>query len=90
MSTEPNHDSQGFIWYHYLGTKTIIQTGNVEYDYESANLLPNQNPRVMSQWRAALKELKDVGLVEDEGNGGEVFLITPRGYEVADMIEEIN
>ena len=84
---EVSQDSQGFIWYHYLGTKTIIQTGNVEYDYESANLLPNQNPRVISQWRAALKELKDTGLVEDEGNGGEVLLITFRGYEVADMIE---
>ena len=84
---EVSQDSQGFIWYHYLGTKTIIQTGNVEYDYESANLLPNQNPRVISQWRAALKELKDAGLVEDEGNGGEVLLITLRGYEVADMIE---
>lgn len=84
---EVSQDSQGFIWYHYLGNETIIQTGNVGYDYESANLLPNQNPRAISQWRAALKELTEADLLEDVRNQGERFQITHRGYEVADMIE---
>ena len=55
------------------------------FDYDDR--LPDRNPRTAAQWRAALKELEDAALLEDEGNQGQRFMITHRGYEVADMIE---
>ena len=78
---EVSRSSQGYIRYYFSRGETIILID------DSKNISPDQSPRIAAQWRAALKELKDTELLEDEGNQGEVFAITPRGYEVADTIE---
>lgn len=59
------------------------------------NLIPDQNPRVVAKWNAALQELVDASLLEnsttrfDRPNPRQkLFQITHHGYEVADMIEE--
>ena len=51
------------------------------------NVIPNQNPRIIAKWKAALKELKEAELLENEDHQDELFRITHRGYEIADMIE---
>ena len=79
---EVSQDSQGYIRYFFSRGETLILID------DGKNIIPDQNPRIAAQWRAALKELKDAELLEDEGNRGEVFVITPRGYKVADTIEE--
>ena len=79
---EVSQDSQGYIRYFFSRGETLILID------DGKNIIPDQNPRIAAQWRAALKELKDAELLEDEGNRGEVFVITPRGYKVADTIED--
>ena len=80
-----SQDSEGHILYYYDGIGPIIQIGGSMSDYE--NIIPDRNSRTVAQWREALNELKNAELLEDEYNSGQVFLITPRGYEVADAIE---
>ena len=80
---EVSQSSQGYTYVDWdLALMRVIGDGANRKD-----LIPDENPRVVAQWRAALKELKDAELLEDEGNRGEVFTITHRGYAVADMIE---
>ena len=81
LLTEVSRARQGYIGYFFSRGETFILIDG------SKNVIPDQNPRTAAQWRAALKELRDAELLEDEGNQGEVFAITPRGYEVADMIQ---
>ena len=79
---EASQDSYGYIVCE-IHNGTAIRSG--ENRFNNTNIIPDQNPRVLARWRAALKELKEADLLEDT-NGG-YFLITHRGYEVADMIE---
>ena len=44
------------------------------------------NPRSEATWLAALKELIANRLIEDRGLKGEVFRVTRRGYELAELI----
>ncbi len=82
---EASQDSYGYI-VHQISNGTVIQRG--ENRFNDTNIIPDQNPRVLARWRAALKELKEADLLEDVKNQGEYFRITHRGYQVADMIEE--
>ena len=80
---EVSQSSRGYTYVDWdLALMRVIDDGANRKD-----LIPDENPRVVAQWRAALTELKKAELLEDEGNRGEVFTITHRGYEVADMIE---
>ncbi len=80
---EVSQSSQGHIYVDWdLALMRVINDGANRKD-----LIPDDNPRVIAQWRAALKELKAAELLEDEGNAGQVFLITSHGYDIADMIE---
>ena len=83
---DASQDSYGCIWYYHNEFETSIYIGN-KLGYETENLIPNQDPRIIAQWKAVMKELQDAELLEGEGNQGEAFTITRRGYEVADMIE---
>ena len=78
---EVSRARQGYIGYLFSRGETFILIDG------SKNVIPDRNPRTAAQWRAALKELRDAELLEDEGNQGEVLAITPRGYKIADMIE---
>ena len=77
---EVSQDSQGHILYYYDVDGPIIQIGGHPSDYDDR--LPDRNPRTAAQWRAALKELEDAALLEDEGNQGRRFMITHHGYEL--------
>lgn len=82
-----SQDRYGCIWYNVRLDRIVVIRFGEDGILSDKNLIPDQNRRVIAQWRAALKELKDAELLEDEGNRGEAFTITHRGYEVADMIE---
>ena len=77
---EGSQDKDGRIWYLLFHRETVIETNG-------KNMIPNQNPRVVAQWEAALKELEDAGFLESKGDRGETFNVTARGYEIADMID---
>ncbi len=78
---EVSQTSQGYIYFNWEDARLLIGTGP-----NRKNLIPDENPRVVAQWRAVLKELIDAELLDDTDNRP-VFPITLRGYEVADMIE---
>lgn len=79
-----SQDSQGVIWYYLIGSETFIEIGGSMMGGE--NIIPDQNPRIVAQWRAALRELQRAELLENASS--REFLVTHRGYQVADMIED--
>ena len=81
---EANQDSQGHIWVHVDSNEPFIQTADNMPN--GKNIIPNQNPRVVAQWRAALKELMTADLLE-QTNKSKIFRLTHRGYQIADRIE---
>ncbi len=81
---EANQDSQGHIWVHVDSNEPFIRTADNMPNGKS--IIPNQNPRVVAQWRAALKELMTADLLE-QTNKSKIFRLTHRGYQIADRIE---
>ena len=81
---EANQGSQGHIWAHVDSNEPFIRTADNMPN--GKNIIPNQNPRVVAQWRAALKELITAGLLE-QTNKSKIFRLTHRGYQIADRIE---
>ena len=84
---EASQDKAGRIL-HYAN---IRQTAILVNDND---IIPDQSPRVVAKWSAALQELVDASLLEnstvrlDRPNPRQrLFQVTYRGYEVADMIE---
>jgi hypothetical protein len=59
---------------------TTIQTGG-------RNMIDEQTPRTLAIWRSALEELVNLGLVKAIGYKGEVYEVTRKGFEVADLIK---
>ncbi len=78
-----SQDSYGYIVYEISTNGTAIQSGDNKFS--DTNIIPDQSPRVLARWRAALKELKEADLLEDKN--GRYFQITDHGYTVADTIE---
>jgi len=81
---EASQDSRGYI-VNEIRNENAIRSGDNRFS--DTNIIPDQSPRVLARWRAALKELKEADLLEDIGNRGKDFQITDRGYKVADTIE---
>ena len=51
------------------------------------NMVPDQSPRTVAIWKAALQELVNEGLVNALGYKGHVFELTRKGYDIAELIE---
>jgi hypothetical protein len=51
------------------------------------NFITSNNRREEALWEAAIQELFENELIFDPGHKGEVFQLTNKGYETADMIE---
>lgn len=49
-------------------------------------LITEQSRRVVAQWESALKELVIAEMLEPRGDKGELFAITERGYQLAEML----
>ena len=50
----------------------------------------DQTPRVVAAWKAALNELVQSHLLDPVENKGELFAVTNKGYEVADLMKSRN
>ena len=62
----------------YIGG-TMIQSS-------TKNFVEENNPRSVAIWEGALEELESNGLLSSVGATGEVFKLTRRGYELADLL----
>jgi hypothetical protein len=51
------------------------------------NMVTEGSPRSEAIWTAALNELVEYGLVKDVGYKGEIFKMTRKGFEIADLIK---
>jgi hypothetical protein len=77
---EASMDSHGSILHvRYLGGTDIQTNGK--------NLITAQNRRHVAKWEAALQELLNADLILARGHKGELFEVTDKGYQIADMIE---
>lgn len=65
-----------------LGTMggTHVQTNGRDF-------VERGNVRSAAQWRGAVDELHDLGLIEDRAGKGEVFFVANLGYGVADLLK---
>ena len=76
---EASQDPKGLVWYLHTHRETSIQTNGKK-------MIPDQDHRVVAQWEAALEQLEEAGFLKGEGDRGETFFVTARGYEIADRI----
>jgi len=59
---------------------TFVQTNGRQFSEAG-------NSRSEALWEGALDQLRENGLVQDAGHKGEVFRLTNRGYEIADLLQ---
>ncbi len=79
LLVETANDSHGHILrLHHLGGVTI-QTG-------SKTFVNDSNPRNRATWEGAIKELEENGLIEPLNPKREIFQITRRGYDIAELL----
>lgn len=77
---EASMDNHGTILHvRYFGGTDIQTNGK--------NLITKQDHRHVAKWEAALQELLNVNLIVARGHKGEVFEVSNKGYQIADMIE---
>ncbi len=77
---EASYDKNGVILYlRYLGGTDIQTNGK--------NLISNKDPRIIVKWEEALQALVNEKLVIERGYKGEIFEITSKGYQLADLLE---
>lgn len=77
---EASMDNHGTIIHvSYLGGTDIQTNGK--------NLITKQDPRHVAKWEAALQELLTANLIVARGHKGEIFEVSNKGYQIADMIE---
>lgn len=74
---EASLNEQGII-HHMVDLKQIIANGK--------NLIEDQSRRSIAKWEAGLKQLQEKELIIARGYKGEVYEITERGYQVADLL----
>ena len=83
---EASQDGVGLVSHHASVRETTIWVN-------SKNVIPNQNPRIIAEWIAAVQDLVDASLLDEADPElyrmapQKLFRITHRGYKVADMIE---
>ena len=69
------------------GTILILTTdGGTDLQVNGKNLIENQSRRNVAKWEAGLQQLDEEDLIIARGYKGEVYEITERGYQVADLL----
>ena len=77
MIVEVSQDEGGMLLYSMTRSGTCSQARQV-------NLCPDQSPRTVARWKAALDQLVAHDILEPQGYQGEIFVLTARGFEIAD------
>ena len=82
---EASQDDTGYVLHYRTTGGDVIRIND-------KNIIPNQNPRVVAKWIAALQELVANSLlriepqIHDRGSS-KFYRVTHHGYEVAEVIE---
>ena len=71
----------GLVLYTRSSSGCNTQAGN-------QTLNEPHNPRSEAIWEQAINDLVACGLLKDRGYKGEVFMVTAKGYEVADVLQK--
>lgn len=68
-----------------ISTRTVgdlfVETNNIQF-------VESRNARSAARWRQALADLEELGLVVDEGSGGQIYRVTQRGFKLVDAKSE--
>ena len=64
----------------------VRTSGGLTVQTNGENMVSSRDPRTEALWEGALNELISLELVADMGFKGEVFRVTRRGFEVADLL----
>ena len=71
------------------GTVIKVETvGGTHVQTHGKQFVEMGNPRSEAKWVAAVKQLISHRLIEDHGYKGEVFSVTDKGYQIADLIKK--
>lgn len=65
----------------------ILYMGGMAVQTNGRNFVADDDARSQAVWESALDELCQHGLLADRGYKGEVFRVTRRGYETADLVK---
>jgi len=76
---EASQDPHGYILY----TKTFSGT---HLNTNGKSLCKDQSARSIARWKGALDMLVSYGLLEEQNNKGQVFALTDRGFDAADLL----
>lgn len=76
---EASRDPRGVIGH-------LLHSGGLIIETNEKNFVPDNDPRARAVWESALEELEREALVVDKGYKREVFGLTRRGYDVAEII----
>jgi hypothetical protein len=79
MLLEGSQDRNGYVLYHQTMGATHFQTNG-------KTLCQDQSARSVARWKGALATLVSFGLLEELGHKGNIFALTDRGFEVADLL----
>jgi len=75
-----SQDSNGMLLY------TKSTDSGPSFQVNGVNLCPDQLPRTVARWKAAMDHLIAHKILEAHGDQGMVFLLTAKGYEIADVL----
>ena len=50
------------------------------------DMIPDQEPRALANWKAGLEELESRRYIKDRGHKGKIYDVTRAGYEAADTL----
>lgn len=76
---EASHDPHGVILF-------VRSLGGAAMQTNGKNFIASSERREVAKWEHALEDLKSKGLVVERGHKGEMFELSNKGYEIADLI----
>jgi hypothetical protein len=79
MVLEVSKDKNGLLSFSRTSSGTGFSTNGL-------SLCPDQSPRTIAKWEAALKDLRTYNVLEARGHKGETFALTALGFEIADLL----
>lgn len=77
---EAASDPSGLVLFERFGEGVDLHTNG------KSLLTSKEDHRALAQWEFSLEELVKDGLLVNRGDRGEVYEITPKGYEAAEHI----
>jgi hypothetical protein len=78
---DASKDTEGGILVLRVNEGMVVSTNGKQ-------LVDTGNPRSEAKWEGAIEELVGLGLLVDRGNEGEVFKLTSRGFDLAEIIKQ--